>query len=204
MCARYRNSKLTFLLKDVLSGNCRATMIATVGPEEEFAQETLCTLNFASRVRSLKLGRVKKAMQREERAAKLRQQLQLSEGRSRRQIADLNKQIANLQGQLADSQQQVYLQSFVYGSVVWVCSWPWGCWHDSMAEFMIATCFTFWLFLNCQAHDAKREAARRQKHLSDAGTSSVSLKKSVADLEARLEKERATAAQMQKTAEEVS
>lgn len=120
LCVRYRNSKLTFLLKDVLSGNCRATMIATVGPEEEFAQETLCTLNFASRVRSLKLGRVKKAMQREERTAKLRQQLQLSEARSRRQIADLNKQIANLQGQLADSQQQVHFQrKLTFASFGW-------------------------------------------------------------------------------------
>ena len=61
----YRNSKLTFLLKDVLSGNCRATMIATVGPEHVYAQETLCTLNFASRVRTLKLGRVKKMLQSE-------------------------------------------------------------------------------------------------------------------------------------------
>lgn len=95
-------------------------MIATVGPEEEFAQETLCTLNFASRVRSLKLGRVKKAMQREERTAKLRQQLQLSEARSRRQIADLNKQIANLQGQLADSQQQVHFQrKLTFASFGW-------------------------------------------------------------------------------------
>jgi len=56
-------------------------MIATVSPEPEYSQETLCTLNFASRVRTLKLGRVKKAMQREETAAKLRSQLRLSEQR---------------------------------------------------------------------------------------------------------------------------
>jgi hypothetical protein len=54
-----------------------------------------------------------------------------------------------------------------------------------------------------QAGDAKRDAARKQKGLSDAGSSTDTLKKTVADLEARLEKERATAAKLQKTVDEV-
>lgn len=55
----YRNSKLTFLLKRVLGNQNKALMIVTVNQEEENAQETLCSLNFASRVNTIELGRNK-------------------------------------------------------------------------------------------------------------------------------------------------
>jgi len=40
----YRNSKLTRLLQDSLGGNAKTVMIATVGPADYNADETLNTL----------------------------------------------------------------------------------------------------------------------------------------------------------------
>lgn len=52
----YRNSKLTFLLQDSLSGLSRTMMIVTVCPTEYFLEETLFTLGFATRVRNITVG----------------------------------------------------------------------------------------------------------------------------------------------------
>jgi kinesin family member 15 len=40
----YRDSKLTFLLKDSLGGNSRTSIIATVSPSTQCYKETLSTL----------------------------------------------------------------------------------------------------------------------------------------------------------------
>jgi len=50
----YRDSKLTFLLKDSLGGNTKTTMIATVSPSEQNFAETLSTLKFAQRAKYIK------------------------------------------------------------------------------------------------------------------------------------------------------
>ncbi|KAF4656484.1 hypothetical protein FOL47_008896 [Perkinsus chesapeaki] len=50
----FRNSKLTFLLKDSLSGNSRTFMIAAISPSPSEAEETLSTLRFASSVKTIK------------------------------------------------------------------------------------------------------------------------------------------------------
>ncbi|TDH68423.1 hypothetical protein CCR75_007864 [Bremia lactucae] len=47
----YRDSKLTFLLKDSLGGNSKTFMIATISPAEDSAFETLSTLKFAQRAK---------------------------------------------------------------------------------------------------------------------------------------------------------
>ena len=44
---RYRDSKLTFLLKDSLGGNSKTFMIANVSPASTAFSETLSTLKFA-------------------------------------------------------------------------------------------------------------------------------------------------------------
>lgn len=49
----YRNSKLTYLLQDSLNGTSRSLMIITCCPTEQHAEETLFTLQFASRVRNI-------------------------------------------------------------------------------------------------------------------------------------------------------
>jgi len=51
----YRNSKLTYLLKDALSGNNRTAMFVTVCPTSRNYDETNFTLGFATRVRSVKI-----------------------------------------------------------------------------------------------------------------------------------------------------
>ena len=43
----YRDSKLTYLLKDSLGGNSKTLMIANVTPVAASANETLSTLQFA-------------------------------------------------------------------------------------------------------------------------------------------------------------
>jgi kinesin family protein 15 len=50
----YRDSKLTFLLRDSLGGSTYTSIIATVTSKEEHAQETLSTLHFAQRAKSVK------------------------------------------------------------------------------------------------------------------------------------------------------
>ncbi|CAE7917797.1 KIF15, partial [Symbiodinium sp. KB8] len=50
----YRNSKLTFLLRDSLGGNSKTFLVATVSPAEEAFGETLSTLKFASRAKLVK------------------------------------------------------------------------------------------------------------------------------------------------------
>jgi hypothetical protein len=52
----YRNSKLTHLLQNALGGNARCMMIATVCPTDLTYDETMFTLQFATRVRNINLG----------------------------------------------------------------------------------------------------------------------------------------------------
>jgi len=49
----YRDSVLTWLLKDSLGGNSKTIMIATVSPAESSYGETLSTLRYASRAKNI-------------------------------------------------------------------------------------------------------------------------------------------------------
>merc|ERR1712165_61151 len=50
----YRNSKLTRLLQDSLGGNSKTLMFANIGPAEYNYDETLSTLRYANRAKSIK------------------------------------------------------------------------------------------------------------------------------------------------------
>mmetsp|Transcript_37042 Transcript_37042/g.82352 ORF Transcript_37042/g.82352 Transcript_37042/m.82352 type:complete len:1045 (-) Transcript_37042:529-3663(-) len=56
----FRDSKLTALLQDSLSGQAKVMMFVHVAPEVSSAPETLSTLQFATRVSSITLGKAKK------------------------------------------------------------------------------------------------------------------------------------------------
>jgi kinesin family protein C2/C3 len=56
----FRNSKLTMLLRDSLQGNSKTVMIVQVSPSATDVVETLNTLQFASRVRTVEMGKPRK------------------------------------------------------------------------------------------------------------------------------------------------
>ncbi|KAF7638016.1 Kinesin motor domain-containing protein, partial [Meloidogyne graminicola] len=54
----YRDSVLTWLLKENLGGNSRTTMIATISPSSEHYEETLSTLRFADRAKRIQTNAI--------------------------------------------------------------------------------------------------------------------------------------------------
>lgn len=56
----FRNSKLTMLLKDSLEGHGKALMIVQASPRQDDVTETLGSLQFGSRVRTIELGKAKR------------------------------------------------------------------------------------------------------------------------------------------------
>ena len=55
----FRNSKLTQLLADSLSGQAKVMMFMHVSPESTFASETTSTVQFGTKVSSITLGQVR-------------------------------------------------------------------------------------------------------------------------------------------------
>ncbi|XP_030506123.2 kinesin-like protein KIN-14S [Cannabis sativa] len=56
----YRNSKLTHILQSSLGGDCKTLMFVQISPSSSDLGETVCSLNFASRVRGIESGPARK------------------------------------------------------------------------------------------------------------------------------------------------
>ncbi|KAI7741670.1 hypothetical protein M8C21_005368 [Ambrosia artemisiifolia] len=56
----YRNSKLTHILQSSLGGDCKTLMFVQISPSSADLGETICSLNFASRVRGIEHGPARK------------------------------------------------------------------------------------------------------------------------------------------------
>lgn len=56
----YRNSKLTMILQECLSGDGKALMFVNVSPTQASSQETVCSLRFANQVSQVELGKAQK------------------------------------------------------------------------------------------------------------------------------------------------
>ena len=108
----FRNSKLTYLLQDSLGGESKALMLVCSSPCTSDASETVCSLNFASRVRNVELGPAKrkgggdmaaemKLKDKEREIEALREE----KARAESAAAKIESKFKDLQCQLHDSQQ---------------------------------------------------------------------------------------------------
>ncbi|XP_042522024.1 kinesin-like protein KIF15 [Dipodomys spectabilis] len=105
----YRDSKLTFLLRDSLGGNAKTAIIANVHPGSRCFGETLSTLNFAQRAKLIK----NKAVVNEDTQGNV-SQLQAEVKRLREHLAQFTSGLVQPENFLAtDQEKPSYLEHFL-------------------------------------------------------------------------------------------
>lgn len=92
----YRNSKLTHLLQDSLGGDSKALMFVQISPSDQDLSETLSSLNFATRVRGVEMGPVKKQIDTSE-LQKTKAMLEKARNECRNKDESIRKLEENLQ-----------------------------------------------------------------------------------------------------------
>ncbi|KAI3451268.1 hypothetical protein Pfo_007933 [Paulownia fortunei] len=105
----YRNSKLTHLLQDSLGGDSKTLMFVQISPSDQDLSETLSSLNFATRVRGVELGPVRKQIDTSE-LQKMKTMLDKARQESRSKDESLKKLEENLHNleSKAKGKDQVY------------------------------------------------------------------------------------------------
>ncbi|XP_004296149.1 PREDICTED: uncharacterized protein LOC101301282 [Fragaria vesca subsp. vesca] len=108
----YRNSKLTQVLKDSLGRDSKTLMLVHVSPKEEDLCETVCSLNFATRARSIHLGNTDSTEQREKEVAMLNLQemmnkIEVESQDVRMSIKQSTQELQNLRKTAACSTEQL-------------------------------------------------------------------------------------------------
>lgn len=87
----YRNSQLTKLLRNSLGGNAKTIMVAAISPSQDSYEETMSTLRYAWRVKSIKTVAVKNKVYSKAQIKAAFKEL----ARLRKENAALKKQLAN-------------------------------------------------------------------------------------------------------------
>ena len=104
----YRNSKLTRLLQDSLGGNTKTVLITNIGPADWNFEETMCTLKFASRVKSIINEDLKNAKLKGNQEERGESKVRLNGGgdENKRQNVEEKRKIIEAQENLADDERQ--------------------------------------------------------------------------------------------------
>ncbi|NXV78902.1 KIF15 protein, partial [Atlantisia rogersi] len=115
----YRDSKLTFLLRDSLGGNAKTSIIANVHPGSRCFGETLSTLNFAQRAKLIK----NKAVVNEDTQGNV-SQLQAEVKKLKEQLAQLTsvpsmRDISVSQGATEKGKNINYMNNFLEAMLFW-------------------------------------------------------------------------------------
>ncbi|PNH10154.1 Kinesin-4 [Tetrabaena socialis] len=102
----FRNSKLTELLADSLSGHAKVLMFMHVAPESSSVGESISTLNFGTRVAAVTLGQAKCNVE----SGKVFE-AQEAISKKDRQLAELKEQLQTYREQQANHQRQLMEQA---------------------------------------------------------------------------------------------
>ena len=102
----WRDSKLTRILQESLSGNCRIVMIATISPSLMSIEETMYTLQYANRAKNLKVNLKKNVVENKKKITinkyeEIIQKLQQQINETKKEIA--SKQKLNVSNSLNNS-----------------------------------------------------------------------------------------------------